>query len=209
MNCRQNLRDMKYGGASIGCWRSLCVQIAAKNMEKEFQECLWKNFAGAIDMLSGIIELCPDEIWKKDSRFFYLSYHTVIFLDFYLSRPVKDFKPLLPYTLADPEQLPDGAVDDVIPNEYYSRQDILYYLNVIRKKCKKLVLDSTKVQFAQNWIAEDEIDLHGLCPSLVKTYTVLEIIFYNFRHVQHHVGQLNYLLRHKADRAVSWFSQAD
>ncbi|MEZ4847283.1 MAG: hypothetical protein R3B93_01345 [Bacteroidia bacterium] len=56
---------------------------------------------------------------------------------------------------------------------------------------------------------EDEIGLHGLCPSIVENYTLLEIIFYNFRHVQHHVGQLNFLLRQKADVAADWVGMVD
>jgi hypothetical protein len=59
------------------------------------------------------------------------------------------------------------------------------------------------------WIQDDELDLHLGCPSLVKGYTVLEILFYNFRHVQHHVAQLNQLLRAETGSAADWISHAD
>ena len=58
------------------------------------------------------------------------------------------------------------------------------------------------------WVRDNEIEMHGLCPSLVMNYTVLDILFYNFRHVQHHVGQLNLLLRERAGVAAEWIAQA-
>jgi len=51
--------------------------------------------------------------------------------------------------------------------------------------------------------------VHDLCPSLVTDYSLIEIIFYNFRHIQHHIGQLNLLLRQKANIAAEWISQSE
>ena len=177
-------------------------------MEDKFKECLWVNFAAAIDMLKNAVALCPDELWWQDKKFFYLSYHTTIFLDFYLTKPVKDFAPTLPYTIVDSNGLPAEAVDDVIPNRVYSQQEVLDYLSIIRDKCKTLIIRSSEDQLMERWIDPSEIDLHGLCPSLVTNYTVLEILFYNFRHVQHHAGQLNLLLRQKINKGPEWVSHA-
>ena len=58
-------------------------------------------------------------------------------------------------------------------------------------------------------IKDEEINLHGLCPTLVSNYTLMEILFYNLRHLQHHAGQLNLLLRQQANIAADWISQAD
>lgn len=178
-------------------------------MENEFKQCLWKNFGAAIDMLSGAIALCPDEQWQTNRKFYYLAYHTAIFLDYYLTQPVKDFQPTLSYSLADPDNLPPEAVDDVIPERFYSRAEMLFWLSDIREKCKILITLSTTDQFMERWIKDSEIGLHGLCPPIVENYTVLEILFYNFRHVQHHVGQLNFILRQKINKAPDWVSHAD
>jgi len=177
-------------------------------MKDKFKECLWINFAAAIDMLRNAVTLCPDELWQKEKKFFYLTYHTVIFLDYYLSKPVKDFTPILPYTITDSNNLPSEAVDDVIPNKFYTRQEILDYLNLIREKCRKSITHSTD-QLMERWIDPAEINLHGLCPSLVTNYSVLDMLFYNFRHVQHHVGQLNLLLRQGINKAPEWISHAN
>jgi len=178
-------------------------------MKNIFNDCLWRNFGAAIDMLTGIIVLCPDELWEKDKKIFYMAYHTVIFLDYYLTRPVREFHPVLPYTIGGPDNLPAEAVDDVIPDRHFTKEELARYLNLIREKCKQLILPASEEQLAARWIQDDEIDLHGLCPGLVADYSLLEILFYNFRHVQHHVGQLNLLLRQRADLAADWVAEAE
>jgi len=178
-------------------------------MVETFKQTLWQNFGAAIDMLKNAISACPDELWHSETKFFYLSYHTVIFLDYYLTIPARDFRPTLPYTITPEIELPAGAVDDVIPNENYSKQEMLSYLLSIRAKGKELITHATAHKLTARWIDEADIHLHGLCPSIVVNYTVLEILFYNLRHVQHHVAQLNLLLRQKTGAAPDWISLAE
>lgn len=178
-------------------------------MEEQFKQALWKNFGAAIDMLKNEVALCPDELWQNEKKFFYMAYHTAIFLDYYLAQPVKDFKPALPYTIIDASKLPAGAIDDVIPDRFYTRQEVIEYLNLARVKCKKLITLSSSDKLMQRWIEDDEINLHGLCPSIVENYTILEILFYNFRHVQHHVAQLNFILRQNIDKVVDWVAEVE
>jgi hypothetical protein len=109
----------------------------------------------------------------------------------------------------DPDHLPEGAVDDVIPNQVYNRPDMLAWLQSTRTKCRSLILSSDDDRLAERWIRDDELDIHLGCPSLVKDYSILEILFYNLRHVQHHVAQLNTMLRSEAGIAADWISQAD
>lgn len=178
-------------------------------MNQLFQEVLWKNFAAEIDMLKNIIVICPDEIWRREKKIFYMTYHTVIFLDYYLASPVKYFQPNLQYTIGDPDHLPPGAIDDVIPIRFYSKEEFLACISFIREKCKKVINQTPVEKFSQRWINDDEVTIHGLCPSVVIEYNLLEILLYNFRHVQHHVAQLNLLLRQNANIATEWISQAD
>ena len=175
-------------------------------MEQAFQRILWKNFAAEIDMLSASVQLCPDTLWNEKGKFFHLAYHTTIFLDYYLSRPVKAFTPVLPYRIVAAEDMPVGAVDDVMPERHYGRTEVIDALSQIREKCRKMALLSTPDQLMERWIEPEEWDLHDLCPSLVREYNVLEILFYNMRHVQHHVGQLNYILRTTIDKAPDWIA---
>lgn len=174
-----------------------------------FKKCLWSNFEAAIQMYRNAVEIAPADLWNQDSRFFYVAYHTYVFLDYYLTVPVKDFRPLLPYSIIPSDLLPSESVDDVIPNRHYSQEEMLIALNSISLKCKKLILDSAENKLQEIWIKDFEIEMHGLCPDLVHNYTVLEILFYNFRHVQHHVGQLNFMLRQKIDDVPEWVSMID
>lgn len=178
-------------------------------MSSFLQQTLWKNLAGAIDMLGNCISLCPQPVWESNDRYFYLSYHCIVFLDYYLSRPVSSFASVLPYTLADMQQLPKDAVDDVLPSRRYSRSEMLHALATVRKKAKQSICSSEPDALTQPWIKENEIELHGLCPGLVTHYSVLEITLYNLRHLQHHIGQLNQLLRENKAAAAEWIAAAD
>ncbi len=171
-------------------------------------ECLWKNFGGSIEMFHNAIVLCPDTLWEERGKFYYISYHTAIFLDYYLAAPVRDFHPVLPYILADPASLPPEAIDDVLPERPFSKSEVTSFVWSCRHKCKNLIRHATVDELMRSWVEEDEIALHGLCPATVEDYSLLEILFYNFRHVQHHAAQLNYILRQKAGRAAEWVSQA-
>lgn len=103
-------------------------------------------------MLKASITLCTDELWQTDRKFYYLAYHTTIFLDYYLTHLVKEFLPALPYTLVDPDKLPAEAVYDVIPSSFYSRTEVLDYLNAIREKCRQLMLPAMSEELMQKWI---------------------------------------------------------
>lgn len=178
-------------------------------MTDTFKRCLWQSFGAAIEMLRKAIIACPDELWYSERKFFYLTYHTLIFLDYYLTIPARDFRPLLAYTILPENELPVEAVDDVIPDQYYSKEEMLAWLLSIQAKCKELITQATEDKLTSQWIEDSEIQLHGLCPSTVINYTVLEILFYNFRHVQHHVAQLNFILRQRTGAAPDWVSLAD
>ena len=92
---------------------------------------------------------------------------------------------------------------------FYSKEEMLTYISSIREKCKKMIKETPNEKFSERWINDDEIDMHGLCPSPVIKYDLSEILLYNFRHVQHHVAQLNLLLRQNANVATEWISQSD
>ncbi len=171
---------------------------------KHLNTSLWKNVSAAISMLYQCVQKCPNELWTAHPRYFYLVYHTTIFLDYYLTVPVRDFAPSLPYSLGDPDDLPENAVDDVLPVRQYSQSEVTGYLDTIRNKAEALLTGATPKQWSERWIAQEELDLHLGCPSLVADYTLLEICLYNLRHVQHHVGQLNLILRQESKERVDW-----
>ena len=174
-------------------------------MINELKESLWKQFGASIDMLKNAILLWPEEYWNTDKRFFYVAYHCLIFLDYYLSIPPKNYCPQLPFAIADPVEIPEEAVDDIIPDRIYSKKELLDYLQASRLKCRELIEGLTEEKLKQRWIEKpDELSAH-----CTLNYNVLEILLYNLRHVQHHAAQLNLLLRQKINKASDWVSQAE
>jgi hypothetical protein len=160
---------------------------------------LWTQFGASIDMLKNAIELWPDAHWETEPKFFYMSYHTLVFLDYYLTIPApKVFSSPLPFTFMEPEERPAEAIDDVVPNRIYSKALLLDYLQSCREKCYDVINCLTPEKLEERWIEVDgDMD-----------YAVLEILLYNMRHVQHHAAQLNLLLRQKIGDAPKWVSRA-
>lgn len=140
-------------------------------------------------MLENAISLCPESFWNSDTRFWYDAYHTIFYLDYCLSTNPETFMPPSPFTLS--EFNPNGEM----PDRICTKNELLDYLEFARKKCFDLIHDLTEENTAKRFVNE------------YRDYSRFEIILYNMRHVQHHVGQLNLLLRQNIDDAPKWVSQ--
>ncbi|WP_143306376.1 DinB family protein [Chitinophaga vietnamensis] len=162
------------------------------------KETLWKQFGASIDMLGNAIAMYPDEHWDTRRRFFYIAYHTLIFLDYYLSYPAQALSSPLSFTLCAESAIPAEAVDDIVPNRIYTKKELLAYLQSSREKCHQLIMSLNPEILADKWI---EIDGD-------KTFAMLELLLYNMRHVQHHAGQLNMMLRQAIGAAPDWVPAA-
>ncbi len=178
-------------------------------MNYKLKNSFWKHFAASIDMLSNAIAMWPDDKWNSDKGFFYKAYHCAIFLDYYLTIPPKNFISPLAFTLTEPEYIPAEAIDDVVPDRIYSKKELLDYVRISREKCRKVISDLSEEKLHEPWISQSgrmDLDLAG---SGTLQYSVLDILLYNLRHVQHHVGQLNLLLRQTINSAPEYVSLAD
>lgn len=159
---------------------------------------LWKQFGASIDMLRNAIEQWPEEHWHTDKKFFYIAYHCLVFLDYYLTFPPDGFTSPLPFTLSEADAIPEEALDDVVPDRIYSKKELLDYLQFSREKCRRLIESLTPEKLNDRWIEN---------PGRMN-YGILEILLYNMRHVQHHAAQLNMLLRKKINSAPAWIGRA-
>ncbi|MBV8252448.1 MAG: DinB family protein [Chitinophaga sp.] len=157
---------------------------------------LWKQFGASIDMLINAISAYPKNLWDQEKKFFYISYHVAIFLDYYLTIPASPLSSPLPFTLSN--NIPPDGIDDIVPNRIYSQAEILAYLQVSRKKCHDLISNMSEADFTQQWV---EVDGNKVMP-------VFELMLYNMRHVQHHAAQLNMLLRKDTGDAPHWVRAA-
>lgn len=153
------------------------------------QESIWNQFGASLDMLENAIMMCPDEYWATDTAFWYTSYHCTFWTDYYLTTDPSKFFPPAPFTLSEFD--PAGKM----PDRTYSKIEVLTYLGHCRQKANLLISELNIDLLNERWINE------------YKNYTMLEILIYNIRHIQHHSAQLNLLLRQTINDAPTWISQ--
>jgi hypothetical protein len=169
-------------------------------MNNTTKEILWNQFGASIDMLINAISNCPEDYFLTHSRFYYIAFHSTIFLDYYLTIPPSDFSPLLSFTKKEPEYRPNEAIDDLMPDKIYSKQEIVKYLAKSREKCNQIIYALTTEKLNERFKEGDE-------PSDMD-YPILEILLYNLRHTQHHAAQLNMLLRQDFGKHMEWSFRA-
>jgi len=150
---------------------------------------IWQQFGAAIDMLENAILACPDDVWGnqiEQNEFWYIAFHSLFYLDLYLSESDKGFTPPAPFTL---EELDERGV---LPDRVYTRNELLKYVDHGRQKCRSIVASMTEEQ-ANKRCGFEWLDI-----------SVSEILLYNMRHVQHHAAQLNFILGKKIGSAPRW-----
>ena len=158
-------------------------------MDHATKATVWRQFGGAIDMLENAIRACPDNLWGDRARnpeYWYLVYHTLFFLDYYLAESAAGFAPPAPFNLDELD--PAG----ILPDRVYTKDEMLAYLSHGRRKCKAVVGALTEAQ-AREHRPFGTIDC-----------AFVELLLYNMRHVQHHTAQLNLILRQEIDSAPRW-----
>lgn len=163
-------------------------------MDTALKNLVWQQFGAAIDMFSDAINLCPDRLWtvqlwddEEDVRygqFWYLAYHTLSWLDLFLTGSQKGFTPPPPF------------IRGKLPESPYTKADILTYLSQCRQKCKETLEALTDEKASQVCIFE------WMQP------TFLELQLYSMRHVQEHAAQLNMVLGQHGVTGQDWVAQA-
>lgn len=169
-------------------------------MDTTFKTTAWRQFGAAIDMLENAIVACPDPVWSDPSQrpewpekdvvgYWYLVYHTLFWLDYYLSDDLKGFKPPPPFTLDEMD--PAG----LLPERPYTKEELLAYLEHGRRKCRATIQALDETRGFQTKAATRE------------GTNAAELLLHNMRHVQHHTAQLNLIMRQKVGVNVGWVSK--
>jgi hypothetical protein len=164
-------------------------------MAANWRTILWQQFGAAIDMLDNALLACPDELWGDRSEkpeFWYVVFHTLFFLDLYLSGSSEGFAPPAPFTMDELD--PAG----VLPERVYPKDELHPYLKHCRQKCRATIealTDERAAQLCQFWEWKWEISF-------------LELLLYNMRHVQEHSAQLSLILGQKIGWEAPWVSKA-
>jgi uncharacterized damage-inducible protein DinB len=158
-------------------------------MDIDWKTIIWQQFGAAIDMLANAMRDCPEDLWGDRSErpeFWYVAFHTLFFLDLYLSESEVGFAPPPPYTVDEMDER------GLMPERVYRKEELQSYLEHGRKKCRERITALTEAEANQR------------CGFSWLDLSVAEVLIYNLRHVQHHAGQLNLILRQKTDSAPRW-----
>lgn len=160
-------------------------------MEIIDQEMLWHQFSIAIDEFGSALRQCPDELWEKMlwddqpdqwvaagfSKFWYLCYHTLFWLDLYLTGAEQGFAPPSPFDLVEMDS------GEVLPR-VYTPQELLIYLEDCRRKCHAAIFNMSGERARQ------------ICRFSWGEVPYAELLLYTMRHVQEHAAQLHMFLGH-------------
>lgn len=169
-------------------------------MDARLKTSIWQQFGAAIDYLEESVRACPDDLWLRQlwqtpnvkpefAQFWYVTFHTLFWLDLYLTGTEEGFMPPHPFTLVEMEP-------GELPERVYTKEELLAYLTDCRKKCYTTI-DTLTDELAQRqcrfgW---------GEC-------SFLELLLYNMRQVHGHASQLNMLLGQHGVSVRSWIGQA-
>ncbi|SRR5258708_205506 len=163
-------------------------------MDSMLKTSLWQQFGASIDMLEDAINLCPDQLWTavllKDpdraeyGQFWFIAYHTLFWLDLYLTGVSEGFAPPAPFMRGK------------LPEKPYTKDQVHTYLDQCRKKCQSTIEGMTDEKARQrctfDWVEA----------------SFLELQFYTMRHVQEHAAQLSLLLGQQDVSGLDWVTKA-
>jgi hypothetical protein len=158
-------------------------------LNPETKKIIWHQFGAAIDMLENAMNACPDTVWGNrigHSEFWYIAFHSLFYLDLYLSRSDKGFTPPPPFTLDEMDER------GLLPDRVYTKEELLKYLEHGREKCRSVIASMTEEQ-ANERCGFDWLEI-----------STAEVLLYNMRHVQHHAAQFNFLVSRTTGSAPRW-----
>jgi hypothetical protein len=158
-------------------------------MNVYFQQVITGQFEAALCMLNECVQRCPLEHWEgkiANDSFRQVAYHTLFYVDYYLSTGEHAFSLREIHQQGGDERTSAVSLG-------LSKDDTLAYLALCRQKMLATVT------------AESADSLQGPSGFARQAFSRGELHFYNVRHVQHHVGQLSAFLR-RIDRSTeSWW----
>jgi hypothetical protein len=170
------------------------INVREWSVEKFWKTIVWQQFGASIDMLDRAIAACPEDVWGDRTlapEFWYTAFHTLFYLDLYLSESEVGFQPPPPFTLDEMDER------GLLPDRVYTKDELLRYLAHGREKCRKTIAAMTDGRLQQR------------CGFSWLDISVGESLLYNMRHVQHHAAQLNTLLRQRINAAPRWVRKTD
>ncbi|MGE0191053.1 MAG: DinB family protein [Planctomycetota bacterium] len=158
------------------------------------QEAVRQQMGAAIESLAATVRACPDTTWYTGRRWFqpwYVAYHATYWLAWYLAEGAPDFTPPPPFTNSELEE-------DSYPPRPWSREEVLGWLGQIPAQLEARAATLADADGAARRVRMPWGDV-----------TALEVLLYGLRHVAHHTGQLNLLVRSGGSKPAMWVARHD
>ena len=165
---------------------SVTLHDGGGGMDAGWKGALQGQLAAAVAMLRNAIEACPPGLWLDEAEapaYWYRAFHTLFFLDLYAGGRLQGFAPPAPFGLEELD--PSG----VLPPRAYTQAELLAYLEHGAARYQAAIAALTEADF-QRRAEFDWVDL-----------SIVELHLTTLRHVQHHVAQLNLILRRRTGDA--------
>ncbi len=158
-----------------------------------YKKLVLSQFDAAFEMLDDCLRKCPASKWKSkvgNWEFWHVAYHALYCTDGYSVRTHADWKPH--------KRFHPGGVADVM-GEYPTR--------VIAKPLMLEYLAHTRRKLAASVKRETAATLRGPAGFPWLSMARGELLVYNLRHLQHHIGPLGVFLR-RAKVETKWYGDA-
>lgn len=163
-------------------------------MENTWTTSLWQQYGAAIATLEDAITRCPDQLWSsvlwhddddvRHGQVWYVAYHTLFWLDLFLTGSMDGFAPPPPF------------VRGTLPDQPYTKEETLTYLEDCRQRCHATITALTDEKAQQR------------CVFAWMELSFFELQLYGMRHVQEHAAQLSVVLGQQHVTGFDWIARA-
>jgi hypothetical protein len=162
----------------------------------EIKKSYSRQIGAAFKMLENVINNANDTTWTSrlnNMPFWQICYHVLWYTDFYFHANQETFRP----QSFDMEGIKNYWIkpdSQMIENQKHpiSKKDMLFYCNYGRQKAQQFI-DGIDVTY---FTTPSPFEWHG--------FPKIDIVDYNIRHLQHHIGQLDIILRREQDIGNPW-----
>jgi DinB superfamily len=185
-----------------------------ETLHTSWSPALWQQFGAAVDMLDNALVACPASQWRERlwsdppdhpqppfGEFWFIAYHTLKWLDLYLSSVVES--PTGGTPPSPPSPFPAPALDADPPERPYTKDELRAYLAYTKQKCQSTIETLTderaRAPYEFPWEKEQG-----------RPISYLELMLYTMRHVQEHAAQLSLFLGQHGipDADLDWVPRA-
>lgn len=153
-------------------------------MQQQLSVVLLRHTQPVLDMLRDTILTCPDDVFAGDKILVREHlYHAMVGMDIWLSYSPQN------YPLSDIADLPAAQLQKIAPATF-SREFLLAYVGKLETKLNALPVESSQL------LEKRDMDGHEI--------TFLDQCLIQIRHVQHHLGEIDEIMRSHGKPLLKW-----